>query len=82
VSKTVRGPDTRRRSADVKNLRFLARRFVSCIDPAASLIDQLKEVYIDGVLETVDTTQWYPKIMCRDYTVGFNVTESGIDDPD
>ena len=42
----------------------------------------MKEVYIDGVLETVDTTQWYPKIMCRDYTVGFNVTESGIDDPD
>ena len=51
-------------------------------DPAVILIDQLKEVYIDGVLETVDTTQWYPKIMRRDYTVGLNVTESGVDDPD
>jgi peptide/nickel transport system substrate-binding protein len=51
-------------------------------DPAVILIDQLKEVYIDGVLETVDTTQWYPKIMRRDFIVGLNVTESGVDDPD
>jgi peptide/nickel transport system substrate-binding protein len=51
-------------------------------DPAVILIDQLKEVYIDGVLETIDTTQWYPKIMRRDFTVGLNVTESGVDDPD
>ena len=34
------------------------------------LIDQLKEVYIDGVLDTVDTTNWYPKIMRKDYTSG------------
>ncbi len=51
-------------------------------DAAVILIDQLKEVYIDGELETVDTTQWYPKIMRRDYTVGLNVSESGVDDPD
>jgi len=51
-------------------------------DAAVILIDQLKEVYIDGELETVDTTQWYPKIMRKDYTVGLNVSESGIDDPD
>jgi peptide/nickel transport system substrate-binding protein len=51
-------------------------------DPAVILIDQLKEVYIDGVLETVDTTQWYPKIMRKDYTVGLNITETGVDDPD
>jgi len=51
-------------------------------DAAVILIDQLKEVYIDGELETVDTTQWYPKIMRKDYTVGLNVSENGIDDPD
>jgi peptide/nickel transport system substrate-binding protein len=51
-------------------------------DPAVILIDQLKEIYIDGVLETIDTTQWYPKIMRKDYTVGLNVSESGVDDPD
>jgi peptide/nickel transport system substrate-binding protein len=51
-------------------------------DPAVILIDQLKEIYIDGVLEPVDTTQWYPRIMRKDYTVGLNVTESAVDDPD
>jgi peptide/nickel transport system substrate-binding protein len=51
-------------------------------DPAVILMDQLKEAYVDGVLETIDTTQWYPKIMRKDYTVGLNVTESGVDDPD
>jgi peptide/nickel transport system substrate-binding protein len=51
-------------------------------DPAVILIDQLKEVYIDGVLDTVDTTQWYPKIMRKDYTVGLNITETAVDDPD
>jgi peptide/nickel transport system substrate-binding protein len=38
------------------------------------LIDQLKEVYIDGELETIDTTNWFPKIMRKDYTVGLNLT--------
>jgi peptide/nickel transport system substrate-binding protein len=51
-------------------------------DPAVILTDQLKEIYIDGVLEPVDTTQWYPRIMRKDYTVGLNVTESDVDDPD
>jgi peptide/nickel transport system substrate-binding protein len=51
-------------------------------DPAVILIDQLKEVYIDGVLDTVDTTQWYPKIMRKDYTLGLNITETAVDDPD
>src|ERR1700731_2374532 len=37
-------------------------------DAAVILIDQLKEIYIDGQLETVDTTQWYPKIMRKDFT--------------
>jgi peptide/nickel transport system substrate-binding protein len=51
-------------------------------DPAAILIGQLREIYIDGELETIDTTQWYPRLMRKDYTVGLNVSESGVDDPD
>jgi peptide/nickel transport system substrate-binding protein len=51
-------------------------------DPALILIDQLKEIYIDGELEPVDTTQWYPRLMRKDYKVGLNVTESEVDDPD
>ena len=51
-------------------------------DPAVILIDQLKEVYIDGELETIDTTSWYPKVMRKDYTVGSNLTGNALDDPD
>ena len=36
-------------------------------DPAVILIDQLKEIYIDGELEPIDTDQWYPKVMRKDY---------------
>jgi peptide/nickel transport system substrate-binding protein len=51
-------------------------------DPAVILIDQLKEIYMDGELEPLDTTNWYPKVMRKDYTVGMNITESEVDDPD
>src|ERR1700693_2931609 len=51
-------------------------------DPSVLLIDQLKEIYIDGVLDAVDTTQWYPKVMRKDYTVAVTVGENGLDDPD
>ena len=51
-------------------------------DPAVILIDQLKEIYIDGELSPVDTTQWYPMLMRKDYKVGLNITETAVDDPD
>jgi len=51
-------------------------------DPAVILIDQLKDVYIDGELDPLDTTQWYPKLMRKDYNIGLNITESEVDDPD
>ena len=51
-------------------------------DPAVILISQLKEIYIDADLDPLDTTQWYPRLTRKDYTVGVNVTETAIDDPD
>ena len=43
------------------------------------LIDQLKEVYIDGELETIDTTNWLPKLLRKDYIVALNGQGSGVD---
>ncbi len=51
-------------------------------DPAVILIDHMKEIYIDGILESVETANWFPKVMRKDYTIGINGTESGVDDPD
>jgi peptide/nickel transport system substrate-binding protein len=67
-----------------KRLAFTiaARNVPPWRDPALILIDQLKEIYIEGELEPVDTTQWYPRLMRKDYKVGLNVTESEVDDPD
>ena len=51
-------------------------------DPAVLLIDQLKEIWVDAELEPVDTAQWYPKVIRKDYTVGLNLTGTLVDDPD
>ena len=51
-------------------------------DAAVILIDQLKAIFIAGMLEAVDNTQWYPRIMRKDFTIGLNVSESAVDDPD
>jgi peptide/nickel transport system substrate-binding protein len=51
-------------------------------DPAVILIDQLKKIYIEGQLDVVDTSQWFPKIVRKDFTVGMNNTGLGVDDPD
>ncbi len=51
-------------------------------DPAVILIDQLREVYIDAELETVESATWFPKVYRKDYTIGLNLTGAGVDDPD
>ena len=51
-------------------------------DPAIILIDQLKQIYIDGDLEEIDTVQWYPRLLKKDFTIGLNLAENGLDDPD
>ena len=70
------GPDKR------LAIKVSSRNIPAYRDPAVILIDQLKQIYIDAELDPVDTAQWYPKVMRKDYTVGLNGTESGVDDPD
>ena len=51
-------------------------------DPAVILIDQLKDIFIDGELDIVETALWHGKVARKDFAVGLNLTGSGIDDPD
>src|SRR5207237_6652375 len=51
-------------------------------DAAVVLLSQLKEIYIDADLNPIDTIQWYPMLMRKDYKVAVNVTETAADDPD
>ena len=48
-------------------------------DPGVILIDQLKDVYIDGELEIIDSSRYFPKIMRKEYAVGLNLQTSGPD---
>ena len=70
------GPDNR------LAVTLSSRNIPAYRDPAVILIDQLKEIYIDAVLEPVETVNWFPKIYRKDYTIAINGTESGVDDPD
>src|SRR5271167_3467875 len=63
-------------------VKVSTRNFPGWRDYAVIMIDHLKEIYIDGELDLVDTALWYPKMARKDYTVGAVPMESGIDDPD
>jgi peptide/nickel transport system substrate-binding protein len=51
-------------------------------DPAIILIDHLKEIYIDGELDPIETSLWFPKLARKNYVIGLNITANAIDDPD
>jgi peptide/nickel transport system substrate-binding protein len=71
------GPDHR------LGVKVAARNIPLYRDPAVILIDQLKEIYIDGELDIVETANWNPKVTRRDYMVGLENTGTAIvDDPD
>jgi len=48
-------------------------------DPAVILIDHLREAYFEGELETIDTTNYFPRIQRKDFTVGLSLQTSGPD---
>jgi peptide/nickel transport system substrate-binding protein len=63
-------------------LKVSTRNVATFRDPAVILIDQLKEIYVDAVLETIETANWHAKVTRKDYKVALNNTGSGVDDPD
>jgi peptide/nickel transport system substrate-binding protein len=90
------GPDVEKNRADARaimaglgygpanriSIKVSTRNIPSYRDAAVILIDQLREIYIDAELEVVETAIWFTKLARKDYTLGMNVTGSGVDDPD
>jgi peptide/nickel transport system substrate-binding protein len=70
------GPD--RRLA----VKISTRNVTPTVDATVVLIDQLKEIYIDGEVEPIDNALWFAKVMRHDYTVALGATFKGVDDPD
>ena len=67
------GPDHR------LNVKISTRDLPAYRDPAVILIDQLKEAYFDGELELIDTTNYFPRIRRKDFTIGLSLQASGPD---
>ena len=63
-------------------VKVAARNIPTYRDPAVILVDQLKDVWIDAELDTIETSAWFPKLARKDYQIGVNNTGSGVDDPD
>jgi peptide/nickel transport system substrate-binding protein len=70
------GPDNRLK------VKLASRNIAWYRDPAAILIDQLKNIYIDGELENIETANWVPKLIRKDFKLGLNVLGTAVDDPD
>lgn len=70
------GPDKRLK------LKVSTRNIATFKDPAVILIDQLKQIWIDGELEVIDTSVYYNRVFKKDYVVALNLTGSAVDDPD
>jgi peptide/nickel transport system substrate-binding protein len=62
--------------------KLSTRDIPSWRQPAVLLNSQLKEIWIESDLDVVDTTQWYPRMTRREYTIGAVPIETGVDDPD
>ncbi len=63
-------------------LKVSTRNIAIYRDPAVILIDQLKQIFIAGELEVIDTSIWHAKVTRGEFTVGMNLTGVGVDDPD
>jgi peptide/nickel transport system substrate-binding protein len=70
------GPDKRLK------IKVTTRNIPVYRDPAVIVVDQLKESYIDGELDAVETVNYFSKLARKDYQVGFDFLASAVDDPD
>ena len=63
-------------------VKVSTRNIPPMVDMTVVLIDQLKQIYIDGEVEPIDNALWFAKVMRHDYTVALGATFKSIDDPD
>ena len=70
------GPDKRLK------LKLSTRNLPTYRDATVILISQLKEINIDAEMELVETAQWVPRLVKRDYQMALSQVGNGVDDPD
>jgi peptide/nickel transport system substrate-binding protein len=63
-------------------LKLSTRNLPTYRDASVILISQLKEIFIDAELQLIETAQWVPKLIRRDYELALSQVGNGVDDPD
>ncbi|WP_395707922.1 ABC transporter substrate-binding protein [Reyranella sp.] len=70
------GPDKRLK------IKVSTRNTASYTDQSVILIDHLRQIHIDGELETIESGVYFNRLYQKKYTVVVNATGSSLDDPD
>jgi peptide/nickel transport system substrate-binding protein len=63
-------------------LTVSTRALAIYVDTASWMVDQLRQVGVDAVLEQIETGVWHPKMTRLDFQVALNLTGTAVDDPD
>ena len=61
---------------------LVTRNLAIYVDLASFVVDQLKQIGIEGAVRQVDTAAWFPTLARRDFQIGANLTAGVVDDPD
>jgi peptide/nickel transport system substrate-binding protein len=63
-------------------VELTTRNIAIYVDLASFVADQLRLVGIEATVKQVDTAQYFPALVRREFQLGANLTASGVDDPD
>ncbi len=63
-------------------VKIASRNLPTYRDATVILIGQLKEIYIDAEMDIIETANWLPKLIRRDYQMALSQVGNGVDDPD
>ncbi len=63
-------------------VKLSTRNIPTYRDASVILISQLKEIFIDAELDLVETAQWVPRLIKREYQMALSQVGNGVDDPD
>ncbi len=63
-------------------VKLSTRNIPNYRDAAVILIGHLKEIYIEAEMEQIETANWLPKLVRRDYQMALSQVGNGVDDPD
>jgi peptide/nickel transport system substrate-binding protein len=70
------GPDKRLK------LKLATRNLPTYRDASVILISQIREIFIDAELDLVETANWVPRLIRREYQMALSQVGNGVDDPD